>query len=389
MRIAILLAALPSAAPWCQHRERDGRILECLRAKIPAFTPLDEVRACFAPCMIAAYGSLDVPVPARAAVVPSLARYRAMLELAPSWRVSPSHKPGQRLRAATRGLRNVVVRCPADNFNLCLRPENADADAVLDQVAANLTGRAAFWHMDAFKLWPQEGGDAATLRPLHGVTYYSTNPAFHRHDVVPAPLGVLDALVGGHLAKFSSRRVAPKPEEVIDWEAELRPISLDGWLGRRRLLHCDSYRMRWGGGGHSYGRQRMLEAFEASGFACDPTPVNHTAYVDGLRESQFVACPRGNGIQVYRVWEALLLGAVPIVLRTHFPTHDALYAKLPVVMIGPSTARPKFDAWTTVTPDFLRRERARIDRLARENAFDLAGAFLPYWLGRLFNESLP
>ena len=185
------------------------------------------------------------------------------------------------------------------------------------------------------------------------------------------------------------QRVAPKPEEVIDWEAELRPISLDGWLGRRRLLHCDSYRMRWGGGGHSYGRRRMLEAFEASGFACDPTPVNHTAYVDGLRESQFVACPRGNGIQVYRVWEALLLGAVPIVLRTHFPTHDALYAKLPVVMIGPSTARPKFDAWTTVTPDFLRRERARIDRLARENAFDLAGAFLPYWLGRLFNESLP
>ena len=58
MRIAILLAALPSAAPWCQHRERDGRILECLRAKIPVFTPLDEVRACFAPCMIAAYGSL-------------------------------------------------------------------------------------------------------------------------------------------------------------------------------------------------------------------------------------------------------------------------------------------------------------------------------------------
>ena len=117
--------------------------------------------------------------------------------------------------------------------------------------------------------------------------------------------------------------------------------------------------------------------------------MNHTAYVAGLRESQFVACPRGNGIQVYRVWEALLLGAVPIVLRTHFPTHDALYAKLPVVMIGPSTARPKFDAWTMVTPDFLRRERARIDRLARENAFDLAGAFLPYWLGRLFNESLP
>ena len=60
---------------------------------------------------------------------------------------------------------------------------------------------------------------------------------------------------------------------------------------------------------------------------------------------------------------------------------------LPVVLIGPSTVRPvKHDAWDDVTPAFLAREEARI--LATEAKFDLAPAYLPYWVGRLFNETL-
>lgn len=83
-----------------------------------------------------------------------------------------------------------------------------------------------------------------------------------------------------------------------------------------------------------------------------------------------------------------MLGAVPIVLRTHFPTHDALYDRLPVVLIGPSTVRPvNYDAWTSVTPDFLQKEEARIAASLHE--FDLSSAFLPHWLARLFNQSLP
>ena len=85
---------------------------------------------------------------------------------------------------------------------------------------------------------------------------------------------------------------------------------------------------------------------------------------------------------------ALALGAVPVVLKTHTGTHDRLYDALPVVEIGPSTAHPKFDAWTSVTPEFLRGERARIERRARAGGFDVASAYLPYWLGRLFNETL-
>lgn len=399
--LAINLLVLARAAEWCQHAERQGRLQACLQAKIPAWTPLSAIQDCFAPCLEAAYRSLGaeprVPVP----VLASLSRYESMLQGLPSWQVSPSHKKGPRLRLG-RCERNAVLRCPLDDFNLCLRPENKDAAAVLDQIESNLTStRVAFWHQHQFKMWPQEGqprdtsGDplpSTTLRPVPGATYFSTNPAFTRDDVVPVPLGLRDHLTGAYDANFSPRRVTPKPEQIIRWERELDAApassSIDEWLSRSTVLYCDSFRMKWGGGGHSYGRAKMLEAFAENGFECDPTPTNHSAYVKGLRSSLFVAAPRGNGIAAYRIWEALALGAVPVVLKTHTGTHDRLYGALPVVEIGPSTAHPKFDAWTSVTPEFLRGERARIERRARAGGFDVASAYLPYWLGRLFNETL-
>ena len=36
-----------------------------------------------------------------------------------------------------------------------------------------------------------------------------------------------------------------------------------------------------------------------------------------MRQSLFVACPPGNGPDTHRFWEALYLGAVPIILEEH------------------------------------------------------------------------
>lgn len=64
-------------------------------------------------------------------------------------------------------------------------------------------------------------------------------------------------------------------------------------------------------------------------------------------EFAFEACPRGNGIDTFRRWEALLLGTLPIV-RTS--TLDPLYAQFPVVII---------EDWREVTPSRLAEWRAQ------------------------------
>ena len=58
---------------------------------------------------------------------------------------------------------------------------------------------------------------------------------------------------------------------------------------------------------------------------------SHPQYLQDLSRSKFVLSPPGNGADCHRTWEAILMGAVPIVVR-----HDAftsLYSNLPVLIV--------------------------------------------------------
>jgi hypothetical protein len=57
-------------------------------------------------------------------------------------------------------------------------------------------------------------------------------------------------------------------------------------------------------------------------------------YYADLCRSKFVLCPEGTGIDTHRVYEAILCGATPVVLRNSLAS---LYARLPVCIV---------DAWT-------------------------------------------
>ena len=51
----------------------------------------------------------------------------------------------------------------------------------------------------------------------------------------------------------------------------------------------------------------------ATGARIAPQTFHHLA-----RKSLFVVCPRGNGLDTHRVWEALYLGAIPIVKKSEY-----------------------------------------------------------------------
>lgn len=54
-------------------------------------------------------------------------------------------------------------------------------------------------------------------------------------------------------------------------------------------------------------------------------------YYELVRQSKFVASPRGNGMDCYRTWEALYLGSFVVVKSSSL---DTLYKDLPVLIVG-------------------------------------------------------
>jgi hypothetical protein len=71
------------------------------------------------------------------------------------------------------------------------------------------------------------------------------------------------------------------------------------------------------------------------------TNEGHIDYLKSMRNSKFTLCPRGNGIDTHRLFEALYVGSIPIV-KKHV-IHKGL-EDLPILFI---------DSWDEVTQEFL------------------------------------
>ena len=86
--------------------------------------------------------------------------------------------------------------------------------------------------------------------------------------------------------------------------------------------------------------------------------------------SKFILAPSGLGLDCYRNWEAMILGAIPV-LET-YNRRDGLfraYDDLPVLWI---------DHFDNVTPTLLEREYPRIISRARDYKFEKLT--LQYWI---------
>ena len=78
-------------------------------------------------------------------------------------------------------------------------------------------------------------------------------------------------------------------------------------------------------------RQECLDAIEGREGVVYRTDLTVPEYYDDLCHSKFVVCPEGTGIDTHRVYESLLCGATPVVLRNSL---SHLYEKLPVCIVN-------------------------------------------------------
>ena len=101
---------------------------------------------------------------------------------------------------------------------------------------------------------------------------------------------------------------------------------------------------------------------------CYVTKVKpYKEYLEDLAQSKFVLSPAGTGLDCYRVWEAILVGCIPIIKSSSL---DSLYVDLPVLII---------DDWNQINENFLEYNYRQISL----NKYNQKKLFIDYWLNLL------
>jgi hypothetical protein len=108
-------------------------------------------------------------------------------------------------------------------------------------------------------------------------------------------------------------------------------------------------------------RQKVLEICQKE-FALS-AGADFENYLVELGEHRFALSPPGRGIDTHRTWEALMVGTIPIVIRSPL---DSMYDKLPVLIV---------DDWSVLTCEFLEEKYVEF----QGGEYDFSRLYTPYW----------
>ena len=87
-------------------------------------------------------------------------------------------------------------------------------------------------------------------------------------------------------------------------------------------------------------------------------------------EFAFVLCPEGAGVDTHRIWEAILLGCIPILKKNGISN---LFSKLPIIIVN---------NWNEININYLKDEYEKIIN----KKFDFSSLFLKYWKLKFAND---
>lgn len=118
-------------------------------------------------------------------------------------------------------------------------------------------------------------------------------------------------------------------------------------------------------------RQKVYDQFSQNSWATVKHPYSSSEndqYRLDLLDHKFILCPRGNGIDTHRIWEALYCGVIPVVIRHE--THRLLEGKLPILFV---------DSYEEVEKDMLNAEYDRI----KNTTWNLDMLKTSWWIDRI------
>lgn len=118
-------------------------------------------------------------------------------------------------------------------------------------------------------------------------------------------------------------------------------------------------------------RSYVWNLFAGKPWCVVSTPKKLIGYLHDLSQSKFVISPRGNGLDCHRTWEALLMGAIPIVRSSSL---DSLFSDLPVLIV---------QDWEMISESYLMEQYPII----KKKFFNRAKLFIDYWIQSIHLES--
>ncbi len=165
--------------------------------------------------------------------------------------------------------------------------------------------RVPFLHTKSFNIIVHNSDRPFTyevLKSMRAVKHvYAINTTFRHPNVSTIPIGFVDRQL-----PFLHTLSPPNVERDIE-------IYSNFTLSTNSLL-----------------RNQCIECFKDDPRVVHRSNISVPEYYDDLFRSKFVLCPEGTGMDTHRVYESILCGAIPVVLRNSL---SHLYEKLPVCIL--------------------------------------------------------
>ena len=93
-------------------------------------------------------------------------------------------------------------------------------------------------------------------------------------------------------------------------------------------------------------------------------------FLQDIKSSKFVFCPRGNGVDTHRIWESLYMGSIPIVI---YEEAHHLFNDLPILFIKD---------WSEITEEFLNEKYDEYNK----KSWNLEKLKIEYWTNFIKNN---
>ena len=142
------------------------------------------------------------------------------------------------------------------------------------------------------------------------------------------------------------------PPETIHWYGRIRSYIYDS-IRCKDFVHCENV------------NTVNLRNFDSTGFS---------TYYNNLTRSKFMICPRGCGLDTYRMWDCIYLGCIPIVVK-----YDGYkdFEDLPILFID------KWEDYLSLDKNYLNE---KYDEMLYEN-FNYDKLKFSYWENLIRNST--
>lgn len=104
------------------------------------------------------------------------------------------------------------------------------------------------------------------------------------------------------------------------------------------------------------GRKKIIDAIAQLPGVTLGESVDFKSYLMQMAKHQFCLCPRGNGIDTHRFWEAQYLNTIPVLLRSDW---TPAYSNLPILLVDSWESLAQIDlekAYIQISSTFYRRD---------------------------------